>query len=333
MRSSTRAVLIGAASTVAIAAAVIGVVFGSRGPGSGLVPSASAASLAPNRSLQARDGQFLAVCPFSHDAPDDPIVHRGMPGMSHLHEFFGNTTTDAASAFTSLVGTSSTCSDDGDRSAYWVPALYIDGVRVAPRRVDAYYRIPEGVEASTVQPMPSGLQALAGNQFATTSQSLGVVAWTCGLSPALSSTPPRTCEQDRPLQLRLTFPSCWDGTHLATADHTSHLAYPGEHGCPASHPVAIPQLTLAVHYPVTSSFTTVKLASGDVRTAHGDFFDGWQPARMREQVLCLQRQVMCGLAGGTFHTGMGAGDDDHYSLPGTGDGYEAAPTSSNPGGY
>lgn len=321
MSARRAAPTLGLVTVALIVAAVVAVVLGAGGEGPGLVPAASAASLAPNRSLQARDGQFIAVCPFSHEAPNDPIVHPGRSGMSHLHEFFGNTTTDAASSFDSLVASSSTCSDAGDRSAYWVPALYVDDRPVRPRRVDVYYRVPEGVAGMDVEPIPSGLQAIAGDQHATAAQPLGVVAWSCGLSPDLSSEPPRTCGSDRPLQLRLTFPSCWDGEHLSSADHTSHLRYPGGDGCPSSHPVALPQITMAVHYPVTTSFDRVRLASGDVHTAHGDFFDGWKPERMREQVRCLNHEVMCGLAGGTFHTGMGSGDDDDYSLPGTGDGY------------
>src|SRR5919201_4749448 len=45
-----------------------------------------------------RQGQAVwsVKCGFSHDAPDDPIVHPGQPGASHLHSFIGNTTTDAA---------------------------------------------------------------------------------------------------------------------------------------------------------------------------------------------------------------------------------------------
>ena len=34
-------------------------------------------------------------CRASHAAADDPIVFPGRPGAAHLHEFFGNQTTNA----------------------------------------------------------------------------------------------------------------------------------------------------------------------------------------------------------------------------------------------
>ena len=34
--------------------------------------------------------EFITVCKFTRFAPDDPIVHYKMPGMSHDHSFFGN---------------------------------------------------------------------------------------------------------------------------------------------------------------------------------------------------------------------------------------------------
>src|SRR6188508_1321649 len=58
-------------------------------------------------------GAFHADCSASHVAPDDPIVFPGQPGMSHLHEFFGNRQTRASTTAKALrrqVGT--TCIRD-----------------------------------------------------------------------------------------------------------------------------------------------------------------------------------------------------------------------------
>ena len=49
----------------------------------------------------------------------------------------------------------------------------------------------------------------------------------------------------------MTFPDCWDGAHLHSDDHREHMAYSGVDGCPAGHPVAVPQLELVVRYPVS----------------------------------------------------------------------------------
>ena len=66
-------------------------------------------------------GQFIVACDWSHASFDDPIVHAGMEGMSHRHEFFGNTTTDADSTYESLLAGDTTCAQKLDRAAYWVP--------------------------------------------------------------------------------------------------------------------------------------------------------------------------------------------------------------------
>src|SRR5215216_5502680 len=62
-------------------------------------------------------GVFSTLCRYSHSAPDDPIVHPGMPGMSHLHDFFGNVTTNADSTYDSLLGQETTCTRPEDTAA------------------------------------------------------------------------------------------------------------------------------------------------------------------------------------------------------------------------
>lgn len=269
----------------------------------------------PNRTLISYGGQFMTSCVFSHQLNDDPIMHPDQPGASHTHEFFGNLSTDASSTYASMIDEKTTCSDQGDRSGYWVPELTIDGRGVEPRRVDAYYRVGEGVAPTDVRPFPDGLAILAGNQFSTEPESLLVAAWTCGLSPELFHAPPKNCTPDRPIQLRLTFPSCWDGKHITSDDHTSHMAYPDAKGCDSAHPVPLPQLTLTVHYVFSGTYRTARLASGNFDTTHGDFLAVWQHKRITDQVEgCLHRQVTCGLVGGTFHTGQGSRDINSYNL-------------------
>src|SRR5918998_2174205 len=68
--------------------------------------------------------EFIAGCPASHRAPDDPIIAPGEPGASHLHEFFGNRTADAFSTASSLRSGATNCQPRSDRSAYWVPVMF-----------------------------------------------------------------------------------------------------------------------------------------------------------------------------------------------------------------
>ena len=48
-------------------------------------------------SAHAAGQTFFTDCLPSHRAPDDPIVYPKQPGASHLHDFFGNETTNAFS--------------------------------------------------------------------------------------------------------------------------------------------------------------------------------------------------------------------------------------------
>jgi hypothetical protein len=51
----------------------------------------------------ARAQSFIIDCKSSHSAPDDPIVYPGVPGAAHLHEFFGNTSTNASSTYATMI--------------------------------------------------------------------------------------------------------------------------------------------------------------------------------------------------------------------------------------
>lgn len=241
--------------------------------------------------------QFVVECGLSHSSPDDPIVHPGRHGGSHLHDFFGATTTGASSTPETLLAGDTTCKDRGDTAAYWAPALLDEGEPVEPRRSVAYYRPGPGVEPQAVEPWPFGLVMLAGDPDATEDQPLGIVAWHCGASEQLAAAPP-TCPQGAELGLRVTFPDCWDGDRLDSPDHRSHVAYSHEGACPDTHPVPVVQLVFQVDYPVHGDPGELSLASGHVRTAHADVVNAWDPDRLAQQVrLCLNRAQVCGVSG------------------------------------
>jgi hypothetical protein len=241
-----------------------------------LAPAASAAEARrPLRILgpALHDGVFRSTCLPSHVSMDDPIVHPGMPGASHQHEFFGNVTTDANSTYATLRAGATTCRIAADTAGYWVPSLFVDGQRVAPLRVNAYYLRGRG--RGTIAAFPAGLKVIAGNSMATAPQSAAITGWRCagvvgqGLSAAPSACPPWV---DSVLVIR--FPGCWNGRDLDSADHQSHLAYQVDRFCPAGYPVLVPQLSLNVHYRLPS-VAGLTLASGPIYSAHADFFNAW----------------------------------------------------------
>jgi hypothetical protein len=261
-----------------------------------VVAATASAATAPSGAF------FVLTCRFGHSAPDDPIVYPGQPGRSHDHVFVGNTSTDASSTPASLAARhATTCSDADDLSAYWAPMLYVAGKEVPPLDVTVYYR---RLSAAPVQPFPAGLEMVAGNSHAVTRQSPAVTQWYCGVLKSSFYGPMRrtsavtglpSCSGQTNLELQVNFPDCSDGK-ATSADHKRHMAYSRGGRCPASHPLAVPAISLILRYPPIAS-ANVFLSSGGVFSGHADFMDAWNPAALRQRVTnCLNRYVGCGAA-------------------------------------
>ena len=90
-------------------------------------------------------GAFRLFCSSGQLLKDDPLVYPGQPGVSHLHQFFGNTGTNGNSDYASLRTSGGTTCGKSDapanRSSYWFPAM-LDGVGhvVKPDYVKLYYK-------------------------------------------------------------------------------------------------------------------------------------------------------------------------------------------------
>jgi hypothetical protein len=221
------------------------------------------------------------TCLYSHQANDDPILDPGQPGQSMDHDFFGNTSTSATSTASTLVGGTDTCSTSADASAYWTPVLYQNGVAVTPVRNLIYWAGLHATAPAVVAP-PAGLEMIAGNENANAPQPTTVIDWRCtGVSTQAASNVPVNCAGTKGLELRVTFPSCWNGTSLNGASQTN-VAYPevGKgRACPSGYPVRIPTVVFRIIYPITSaSGLTLSMGpgqQGSTDTAHGDFINGW----------------------------------------------------------
>jgi hypothetical protein len=234
--------------------------------------------------------EFITVCKFTHFAPDDPIVHYKMPGMSHDHSFFGNTTTNAFSTYKSLSKGATSCQRPEDTASYWAPSLLLNNKRVTPVEADVYYRRST---LAKVHPFPAGLKIVAGNAFAEKPQSEHVVFWNCSTDPTNASITIPSCPTPS-LHVHVRFPNCWDGKHLDSADHHSHMAYSKNALCPRRYPVAVPQIMLIIQYPISNE-TPLQVASGGQITGHADFFNAWKPAELKRLAdYCLNALRACG---------------------------------------
>ena len=234
------------------------------------------------------EGAFRFNCLPSHLAWDDPVVAPGRPGASHLHQFFGNTGTNADSTFQSLRTTGESTCQGGvlNRSAYWTPALLNGaGQVVAPDFAVIYYKTaPE--DAPTLTQLPNGLRYIAGADPTGTipdtqlygSPNPGVAggfefhpAWRCvdpagdtrnlpGTLAGYSPTIP-TCTPGDLLFSIVAFPWCTDG-RTDSPNHRAHVVYPprdpatGRTVCPPDHPLVLPKFTIQVVYTVAAGDTT-----------------------------------------------------------------------------
>ncbi|WP_236028450.1 DUF1996 domain-containing protein [Paractinoplanes lichenicola] len=248
-----------------------------------------------------RVAEFLADCPFSHRLPDDPIIFPGLPGASHMHSFFGSTVTNAYSTTQDLLNANSNCNPSIDKSSYWIPTFYNGNTPVEPT-TGIFYYLGEGVRDDLIaqtQPFPLGLRIVAGNAKATGPNDNTISRWSClHAGDAGSSHDFVTCPPGTMLESYLDFPHCWDGVNLDSPDHKSHMAYPVNNACPASHPVVVPKLRQVMRYPVNGNPANFRLASGPGYTMHGDFFNAWPVDELARRVNdCIRPIIKCGTDG------------------------------------
>jgi hypothetical protein len=259
---------------------------------------AVAATLVPLSASPAfASARFHIECGFHHQRSDDPIVYPRQAGQSHLHSFFGNTSTNANSTWLSLRRAGTNCNHKGDKAAYWIPALYKHGSIVRAVAGHFYYR---GVHKrlSVIKAFPPGLKVIAGNHDATRPQSTRVIAWSCQGSSGTGQATIRDCGGGGKVKVLIKFPSCWDGKRKDSPDHKSHMHYAtrlagGARGCPRTHPVPVPELTMAVSFPIRNG-SGVRLSSGAFYTMHADFFNAWNQTSLKKLIQnCIRANREC----------------------------------------
>jgi hypothetical protein len=262
-----------------------------------------AVGTAPDRVLtgpQGTVGQFVVECGFDRFLADDPIVLPGRPGASHLHQFFGAVGVTVDSTYDDLLAGDTTCDQRADTASYWTPTLLADGEPIAPIRSVAYYRAGPDVDPAAVAPYPPGLMMVAGDHTAIDPQPLSLVAWTCGAGG--TRTPePVDCAGGDSLRMLVTFADCWNGVDVRSPivpEPNAHVAYSTAGECPPEHPVHIPQLQFAVDWRAPASVDGLALSSGDIHSAHADFWNAWHQSKLeREVAACLHRDLPCNVSG------------------------------------
>lgn len=225
-------------------------------------------------------GAFRVSCEYSHMNNDDAIVYPNQQGKAHLHVYFGNTDVNYLSTAESVRTTGNSTCNGGimNRTAYWAPAM-IDtesGAPLKPRNALLYYK------HGKVQEIPRGLKMIAGNMASDSPQAY---EWFECNEKYTSRRPYLvSCNNGGLVTMSVTFPDCWNGKDLDSADHKSHMAYSTNGRCPGSHSKKLPTLSALIYYPVTSDKGTAnwRLSSDNYSkdkhagySSHSDFIMGW----------------------------------------------------------
>ncbi|WP_285600259.1 DUF1996 domain-containing protein [Kineosporia sp. NBRC 101731] len=299
-------------------------------PGESITLSPPVQGIAPHPGFQPAPDtyhhEFQANCAPNHSASDDPIVFPGQAGASHNHTFMGASTTNARSTTGSLYASSTSCVTPQDKSAYWFPTMYNGDQVITPTGAQVIYYKSAVYDYTTVVPFPRGLRFVVGSPTATLDEFRNapgaVEGWECGDSTRNWDFP-GNCPAGTQLNVRMQSPGCWDGIHLDSADHKSHMSYPvgnaadyGHLVCPASHPVAVPMIEFKMAFPVSGDMSKVRLASGRGYSWHYDFFNAWDPTVLSPLVHhCINGGLQCNPRGfDLYKPGRGGVLDENYQL-------------------
>ena len=265
---------------------------------------------------------FVVKCNFHHRDQVDPIVDFGKATSFHMHDFYGNTTTDENSTYQTLRAGGTNCDDPGDTAAYWAPTLsWTDSSGTTERTASItrfYYRLGGKSPNVPVNPHPAldtdGDGQLDDGLKIVTVQGKNV-EWRCMNTGTFSTKPPSRCDNGK-LVVRVMFPDCLavakdeqgqpiiDPTTgkqiplLDSPDHRSHMvdSVRPENAlkdkCPSTHPYPVPMLQTNIEFPIPPGTRgTVKLSSGAYSTMHADFFNAWDQARLEHLVdTCLNNE-------------------------------------------
>lgn len=254
----------------------------------------------------------------------DPIMYPGVPS-EHLHTIMGGDAFDLTLDYDKTqTSNCTTCGVTKDLSNYWVPTLYFraeNGSFINVEQVggiNVYYQErmdwTDYCAGKKLEPFPKGFRMIAGDRlrrrWSPASLDQQAIEYVCLLThgevgpPPFAGFPNRSCPNG--LQIRIRFPSCWDGIKVDSPDNRNHVAYPAgvDNGpCPKTHPVRIPPMLYEMTWHVRAFDHLRKpwgqpfvLSQGDPTGFgyHADFLNGWDVDLLEKAI----RDPTCGNTSG-----------------------------------
>jgi hypothetical protein len=264
-------------------------------------------------------GSYTVSCGVSdHNNSDNYMAAPGKRnGAQHVHDYVGNTSTNANSTDDSLAAADTTCAN-GDKSTFFWPVLRnlngqgpdvgqdggsLDGnvgSILTPTSADLTFH---GHGSEQVQPLPPHLMIITGNAKAKAQDGKNANAkYTCsGFENRVTGQYP-ICPSGSHLERILDYPSCWDGQNLESKDQRSHMAFPDDRGNCQDGFVPIPALRITLKYnqPAGKAFSIDSFPDNqhDPSTDHSDFESFSTPGQAKAGANCIRNDQQCTNVGG-----------------------------------
>jgi hypothetical protein len=240
---------------------------------------------------------------------DNLVAQPGVVGGAHhVHDYVGNTSTNALSTNDSLAAAGTTC-QFGDKSTYYWPVLLMPSASTDMRDMSMNHStiaVPTSVRieylgspVSSVIAMPRFLRATTGNPHGSTEGGANAehVRWTCSGTRDKVTTDYPECGAGQQTVRVFTFPSCWNGITTDSPDHRGHLVFPvAGGGCPVDT-FPVPQLHIEVAYTLPRGLHYVIDAFPEEHyssvTDHAMYVDAMPDSLMAHVVDCINSGQRC----------------------------------------
>jgi hypothetical protein len=226
-----------------------------------------------------------------------------------MHDFMGNNTTNAFTKLASLQAGTTNCfvnapDTQADRSGYWVPQLYFNGVPTSFIEAQAYY---QSGGLRYVNTPPVGLEVVAGNHNATGPQSTNIVKFTCSGNVGVGAyTSPPRCPSGSMLKIVIFTQNCLAHGFLVNGadgkNDTSEATYAVNGKCPSGYDPIV-QVRIEVKYPpgvdgrgsVAFSPDPGSSTLSPYYSMHADWFNAWNAKTLNSFVHgCVDAGIDCG---------------------------------------
>lgn len=247
------------------------------------------------------NGKMLTQCGPTRVGNIDTIVSPGTTS-AHEHTGAGSDGWTTTSLFPELFAAPTECAIPANHSEYWAPTIINGSTHYGMFAFHVYYgafgKDTRAILGGRIMPFPQGLVIVAGNRTGSSPPSSSVATWRCTNETHIGRTIPSTCGTSS-VKLTFSYPSCWTGKSLDSANHESHMSYPVTmtlsdgsvvKGCPPTHPVAVPQLNAEFLYPPGAAGGRLSADEpGDLpgTKTHVDYISGWDVGVLSQIANCL----------------------------------------------